>query len=221
MATTRASRGGRPRQSWDASAAATTPARRPVAGRADGPVRASRRARIARSLVVIDLGPAAERDEGATTVDHVRQAAAGLGGSTHERWANSGGPEPTSDRAWQAQIRLFHRHRHLTAQGKRSTVVTVAIARELAAFLWAEMTDQPHERSCAPPDHHDRRAGVRRATGASARRTLDASMRSRLAKSVRGSQRPDTVLRSRPAHLRVTVVDSFTPVARSRQPPPP
>jgi transposase len=52
------------------------------------------------------------------------------------------GPEP-SDRAWQAQIRLFHRHRHLTAQGKRSTVVTVAIARELSAFLWAEMTDQP------------------------------------------------------------------------------
>ena len=51
-------------------------------------------------------------------------------------------PQP-SDRAWLAQIRLFHRHRHLTAQGKRSTVVTVAIARELSAFLWAEMTDQP------------------------------------------------------------------------------
>jgi len=54
----------------------------------------------------------------------------------------SSGPDP-SDRAWQAQIRLFHRHRHLTQQGKRSTVVTVAVARELAAFLWAEMTDQP------------------------------------------------------------------------------
>jgi transposase len=54
----------------------------------------------------------------------------------------STGPEP-SDRAWQAQIRLFHRHRHLTQQGKRSTVTTVAIARELAGFLWAEMTDQP------------------------------------------------------------------------------
>jgi transposase len=54
----------------------------------------------------------------------------------------STGPEP-SDRAWQAQIRLFHRHHHLTQQGKRSTVVTVAVARELAAFLWAEMTDQP------------------------------------------------------------------------------
>jgi transposase len=54
----------------------------------------------------------------------------------------SSGLEP-SHRAWQAQIRLFHRHRHLTEHGKRSTVVTVAVARELAAFLWAEMTDQP------------------------------------------------------------------------------
>ena len=52
------------------------------------------------------------------------------------------GPQP-SDRAWQAQIRLFQRHRHLTEQGKRSTVVTVAVARELAGFLWAEMTQQP------------------------------------------------------------------------------
>jgi transposase len=52
------------------------------------------------------------------------------------------GPDP-SDRAWQAQIRLAHRHHHLTYQGKRATVATVAVARELAAFLWAEMTDQP------------------------------------------------------------------------------
>ena len=37
----------------------------------------------------------------------------------------------------------FHRHRHLTQNGKRSTVATVALARELAGFLWAEMTDQP------------------------------------------------------------------------------
>jgi transposase len=52
------------------------------------------------------------------------------------------GPQP-SDRAWQAQIRLHHRYRHLTDHGKRSTIVNVAIARELAAFLWAELTDQP------------------------------------------------------------------------------
>lgn len=52
------------------------------------------------------------------------------------------GPQP-DQRAWQAQIRLHHRYRHLTEHGKRSTVVNVAIARELVGFLWAAMTDQP------------------------------------------------------------------------------
>jgi transposase len=52
------------------------------------------------------------------------------------------GPEPDA-RAWQAQIRLHQRYRHLTDHGKRSTVATVAVARELAGFLWAAMTDQP------------------------------------------------------------------------------
>lgn len=61
------------------------------------------------------------------------------------------GPEP-SPRAWQAQIRLHHRHRHLTAQGKRSTVVTVAVARELVAFLWAELTDQPARQTPKTPE---------------------------------------------------------------------
>jgi len=52
------------------------------------------------------------------------------------------GPQPT-DRAWQAQLRLYRRHRDLAEHGKRSTVATVAVARELAAFIWAAMTDQP------------------------------------------------------------------------------
>jgi transposase len=58
------------------------------------------------------------------------------------------GPEP-SDRAWQAQIRLHHRYRHLTEHGKRTTVTNIAIARELCGFLWAAMTDQPtrHEQT--------------------------------------------------------------------------
>ncbi len=40
-------------------------------------------------------------------------------------------------------MRLYHRHRHLTDHGKRSTVANVAVARELVGFLWAAMTDQP------------------------------------------------------------------------------
>jgi transposase len=44
--------------------------------------------------------------------------------------------------AWHAQIRLHHRHRHLTTHGKRSTVATVAVARELTGFPWAAMTHQ-------------------------------------------------------------------------------
>lgn len=52
-------------------------------------------------------------------------------------------PPAVAARAWQAQIRLHHRHRHLTSHGKRSTVATAAVARELAGFLWAAMTHQP------------------------------------------------------------------------------
>jgi transposase len=51
-------------------------------------------------------------------------------------------PPDVTARAWQAQIRLHHRHRHLTSHGKRSTVATAAVARELAGFLWAAMTHQ-------------------------------------------------------------------------------
>jgi len=52
-------------------------------------------------------------------------------------------PAQVSSRAWQAQIRLHHRHRTLTSNGKRPTVATVAVARELCGFIWAAMTDQP------------------------------------------------------------------------------
>jgi hypothetical protein len=40
-------------------------------------------------------------------------------------------------------VRLNARHHALTARGKRSTVATVAVARELAGFVWAAMTHQP------------------------------------------------------------------------------
>ena len=60
----------------------------------------------------------------------------------HAPRLSKNGPPP-DERAWQAQVRLYHRHRHLTEHGKRSTVANVAVARELAGFLWAAMTDQP------------------------------------------------------------------------------
>ncbi len=52
-------------------------------------------------------------------------------------------PPEVSARAWQAQIRLHHRHRALAEHGKRSTVANVAVARELTGFIWAAMTKAP------------------------------------------------------------------------------
>lgn len=52
-------------------------------------------------------------------------------------------PPDVAERAFSAQIRLHHRHRTLADHGKRSTVTNVAVARELAGFIWAAMTRQP------------------------------------------------------------------------------
>ncbi len=46
-------------------------------------------------------------------------------------------PQRIRDIAWKAQARLCARYRRLTAKGKRNTIVIAAIAREIAAFLWA------------------------------------------------------------------------------------
>jgi transposase len=60
----------------------------------------------------------------------------------HQPRRGKTGPPP-DERAWQAQIRLHHRHRSLVEHGKKPTVANVAVARELAGFLWAAMTNQP------------------------------------------------------------------------------
>ena len=39
--------------------------------------------------------------------------------------------------AWKAQCRLYRRYRTLLRKGKLKTVGIVAIARELAGFIWA------------------------------------------------------------------------------------
>jgi transposase len=46
-------------------------------------------------------------------------------------------PRAVREIAWKAQMRLCGRFRSLTRKGKRPTVVATAIARELAAFIWA------------------------------------------------------------------------------------
>ena len=45
--------------------------------------------------------------------------------------------KPVRDIAWKAQIRLCASYRRLSATGKKLSVVVAAIAREMAAFLWA------------------------------------------------------------------------------------
>jgi len=46
-------------------------------------------------------------------------------------------PKTVRDIAWKAQVRLCARYRRLSATGKKLPVVVAAIAREMAAFLWA------------------------------------------------------------------------------------
>jgi hypothetical protein len=64
------------------------------------------------------------------------------------RLADGVPPEITA-RAWQAQTRRFLRHRSLTANGKRSTVATTAVARELVGFIWAAMVGAPRRQQQA------------------------------------------------------------------------
>ena len=46
-------------------------------------------------------------------------------------------PRSVREIAWKGQIRLCARYRKLIMAGKLKTVAVTAIAREMAAFLWA------------------------------------------------------------------------------------
>ena len=46
-------------------------------------------------------------------------------------------PKPIQDIAWKAQVRLCKRYRQMIARGKHPHVAVTAVARELAAFIWA------------------------------------------------------------------------------------
>ncbi len=63
--------------------------------------------------------------------------------SPHIRKRLEGLPQPIQDIAWKAQVRLCKRFRRLVARGKHPNVVVTAIARELAAFMWAIAKEVP------------------------------------------------------------------------------
>jgi transposase len=63
-----------------------------------------------------------------------------IGATVRNRQA--GQPDHVLQISWRAQHRLFRLHRRLRERGKPGNVATVAVARELAGFLWAA--------ACAP-----------------------------------------------------------------------
>jgi transposase len=52
-------------------------------------------------------------------------------------------PPIIQDLSWKAQVRRCQRARRLVSRGKHANVVTVAIARELAGFMWAMAREVP------------------------------------------------------------------------------
>jgi transposase len=52
-------------------------------------------------------------------------------------------PKVIQDLRWKAQVRLCKRYRRLVSRGKHPNVVTVAMARELAGFMWAMAKQVP------------------------------------------------------------------------------
>jgi hypothetical protein len=52
-------------------------------------------------------------------------------------------PKPIRDIAWKAQLRLCARFERLARRGLNRNKIVVAIARELAGFVWAIAQYQP------------------------------------------------------------------------------
>lgn len=57
-------------------------------------------------------------------------------GSAAARAGLCRGGQKSADVAWRAQVRLCARYRKLIARGKRAPVACMAVARELATFIW-------------------------------------------------------------------------------------
>jgi transposase len=52
-------------------------------------------------------------------------------------YRHDGLPKEVLDIAWKAQLRLCHRYGAMRARGKHHNKTVIAIAREMACFLWA------------------------------------------------------------------------------------
>jgi transposase len=59
-----------------------------------------------------------------------------LGDLSRFEHPRNGIPKLIIDRAWDAQVRLCRRYRKLAARGKNVNIAVVAVARELAGFIW-------------------------------------------------------------------------------------
>jgi len=61
-----------------------------------------------------------------------------IGVTLHNRQTDQ--PDHILQIAWRAQHRLHRTHQRFKARGKPTNVATIAVARELAGFLWAAAT---------------------------------------------------------------------------------
>ena len=52
-------------------------------------------------------------------------------------------PQKILEISWKAQLRLTHRFKKLTVRGKNNALAVTAVARELAAFMWAVVQEVP------------------------------------------------------------------------------
>ena len=66
--------------------------------------------------------------------------------SRHLQWRLEQLPKPIQNISWKAQVRLCKRFQSLMARGKHANQVVVAIAREMAAFIWAIAREVPSAR---------------------------------------------------------------------------
>ena len=85
-------------------------------------------------------------------------------GSRHLPWRLAQRPQASQHMGWKAQGRLCQRFRPRTARGKPAHQVVVAIARDMAAFIWAIAREGPMARSTARPFmvHRQARGGLLR-----------------------------------------------------------